>query len=52
MCDLSSDINNKPKISAQRVKYPNINIHGKYYRLLCEIIPSQKYYSKMYKGMH
>ena len=52
MCDLSSDVKNTPKINAQNVKDLSRNVHSSYYRVWFEIIPSQNYYSKIYKGMH
>ena len=44
MCDLIHDVNIKPKINVQSVKYPIRNLHQQYYRVLCEIIPSKNDY--------
>ena len=35
MCDLSSDVNNKPKRNAQSVKDPSRDLHRLYYRVWC-----------------
>ena len=52
MCNLSCDVNNWTKINYQSVKYPSKNLHRQYYRLWCEIIPSQDDYIKMHNSMH